>query len=217
MTVGEPIRSSGCLIIVSGPSGAGKTSICTPALARLQGIELSVSTTTRACRGTERDGVDYHFVTSERFEEMIRRGEFAEWAEVHGNRYGTSRAGLEASLARGRDVLLDIDVQGARQIKSAYPQAVSIFLLPPSRDHIERRLTARGTDSAETVRRRLRGACAEIGQLPEYDYFIVNDDLEKAIDAFLAIVKAERRRTGRFTADEIAKTLGAFASEEPEA
>jgi len=187
----------GCLFIVSGPSGAGKTSICTPALAVLQQIELSVSTTTRSPRTTEREGVDYRFVSDGEFATMVARDAFAEWAEVHGKRYGTSRGALETRLAAGHDVLLDIDVQGARQIKAAYPDAVAIFLVPPSPEHIEQRLSARGTDSDETVKRRLSNACAEIARLPGYDYFIVNDDLEEAKDAFLAIVKAERQRTSR--------------------
>ena len=146
MNVGDAhLHRTGCLFIVSGPSGAGKTSICTPALARLERLELSVSTTTRAPRGQEVEGVDYRFTTRENFDAMVARGEFAEWAEVHGNRYGTPRSELDRALHAGRDVLLDIDVQGAAQIRKAYPGAVSIFLLPPTREHIERRLTGRGT------------------------------------------------------------------------
>ncbi len=211
LNVGDAhLHRTGCLFIVSGPSGAGKTSICTPALARLERLELSVSTTTRAPRGKEVDGVDYRFTSRENFDAMVERGEFAEWAEVHGNRYGTPRSGLDAALRSGRDVLLDIDVQGAAQIREAYPRAVSIFLLPPTREHIQRRLTGRGTDAPETVRRRLDAACAEIGQLPEYDFFIVNDELDEAIEAFLSIVRAERFRTSRFNPARLKTALKLF-------
>ena len=200
-------------VAVLGHGGAGKTSLCTPALARLQRIELSISTTTRALRGKERDGIDYRFVVGEEFDAMVAAGEFAEWAEVHGNRYGTSRADLDACLARGRDVLLDIDVQGASQIKAIYPQSVSIFLLPPSRTHVEQRLIARDTDTPETVRRRLEGACAEVDHIRQYDYFIINDDLEEAIATFVAIVGTERHRTTRFPDDQLSKLLAEFDAE----
>jgi len=211
------IRRKGCLFIVSGPSGAGKTSICTPALARLQGIALSVSFTTRGPRGTEIDGRDYHFVTAERFDEMVEAGAFAEWAEVHGNRYGTARSTLDDALDAGRDVLLDIDVQGAEQILRAYPEAVAIFLLPPSRARLEERLRGRGTDDEATVRRRLVNAFREIQGVRRYRYMIVNHELDAAVDEFLAIVMAERCRVALIEPLELERVVEGFAVEASEA
>ncbi len=207
---GREVPRSGCLFIVSGPSGAGKTSICAPALAKLEGIEISVSVTTRAPRGGEADGVDYRFVSEQRFDEMNARGEFAEWAEVHAHRYGTRRDTIDAVIAAGRDLLLDIDVQGARQIKAAYAQAVSVFLLPPSPQQLERRLRGRGTDGPATVRKRLTNACREVQALPGYDYLIVNEDLGAALDTFLSIVRAERARLGRVATEEQRRIVQAF-------
>ncbi len=194
---GREIRRQGCLFIVSGPSGAGKTSICTPALAELEGVALSISITTRAPRRGETDGVDYRFVDEAEFDRLLALNGFAEWAEVHGHRYGTSRDALDEALAAGRDLLLDIDVQGARQVKSAYPDSVSIFLLPPSKEHLRTRLQGRGTDSPETVVHRLQNACREIAAFDTYDYTIVNEDLRGAVDQFISIVRAERQRTSR--------------------
>ena len=207
---GHDIRRRGCLFIVSGPSGAGKTSICNPVLARLSDISLSVSYTTRKARKGEREGVDYRFVDTATFERMVAAGEFAEWAEVHGNRYGTSRADVEVSLVAGRDLLLDIDTQGAEQIKRAYREAVSIFLLPPSREQLERRLVGRATDDQEAVRVRLQNACAEIGQLGGYDYFIVNADLESAVGGLMSIIAAERRRVARVDVGDLRRVIRSF-------
>ena len=143
---GTVVRRQGGLFIVSGPSGSGKTSIATPVLAAFGDMRLSVSVTTRAPRPGERDGVDYHFIDDAEFARRVGAGELAEWAEVHGRRYGTPRAPIDHAIAEGSDLLLDIDVQGASQIKRAYSDAVSVFLLPPSRAHLEERLVARGTD-----------------------------------------------------------------------
>jgi guanylate kinase len=207
---GRTVSRRGCLFIVSGPSGAGKTSICAPAIAKLQGLEISVSVTTRAPRNGEIDGVAYHFVGSQRFEEMKKQGAFAEWAEVHGSRYGTPRDTIDRAIAEGRDLLLDIDVQGAQQLKAAYPEAVSVFLLPPSPEHLERRLRARGTDDSAAVRNRLANACGEVRALPSYDYLIVNEDLGAALDAFLSIVRAERIRMSRLAPEEKSRIVQAF-------
>ncbi len=204
------IARRGILFIVSGPSGAGKTSLSSRALTELSGLELSVSLTTRAPREGEADGVAYHFVTQERFRRMVDGGELAEWAEVHGNYYGTPRAPIDGALAEGRDLLLDIDVQGARQIKGAYPEAVAIFLLPPDRAQLEQRLAGRGTDAPEVVAERLRNACGEIASLTNYDYAVVNDDLVEAYGAFESIVRAERCRRTRVSAEDWTRVIDAF-------
>jgi guanylate kinase len=211
---GKSVRRSGCLFIVSGPSGVGKTSISTPALERLEGLEASVSVTTRKPRGGESDGVEYHFVSDEEFDRMLATDDFAEWAEVHGNRYGTAKSVVRAALDDGRDLLLDIDVQGAEQIKSSHPGAVTVFLLPPSRERLRERLVGRGTDDPRTVETRLKNACREISSLARYDYVLVNDDLDRAREEFISIVRAERRRTDRIVQGDRAELIRAFASEQ---
>jgi guanylate kinase len=204
------IERVGCLFIVSGPSGAGKTSICTPALAELEDIHPSVSVTTRMPRGDEVDGVDYRFVDEPVFERMRDAGEFAEWAEVHGNCYATPRRAIEDALAAGRDLLLDIDVQGAEQVKTGYPDAVSVFLLPPSRDRLRERLERRGTESAEKLSERLANACEEIAALRNYDYLIVNEELEFAVEEFISILRGERQRVARLRDDSVRGILDSF-------
>lgn len=207
---GRPVRRRGCLYIVSGPSGAGKTSIAQPVLAALQGMEMSVSVTTRAPRSGEVDGVDYRFVSDDDFDAKIAAGALAEWALVHGYRYGTEKAPIDRCLEGGRDLLLDIDVQGASQIKRAYPNAVSVFLLPPTRARLEERLRGRGTDDRGTVERRLRAACGEIESLSSYDYVIVNDHLPSAVEQFLSIVRSERHKVARIRQDDLDAILAAF-------
>ncbi|HXG53400.1 MAG TPA: guanylate kinase [candidate division Zixibacteria bacterium] len=187
----------GIVFIVSAPSGTGKSTVIGKLLSLLPDIRLSVSCTTRARRGSEVDGREYHFVTPRQFAAMRARGAFAEWAKVHGFFYGTPRAPLDRSIARGVDVLLDIDVQGARKIKRRYPRAVSIFLLPPSWKELERRLARRGTEGRETIRRRLANARREIRELMRYDYYVVNDNVRKAVGLLRAIVLAERQKTAR--------------------
>lgn len=207
---GKEITRAGCLFIVSGPSGAGKTSIAEPVLAALEGIEMSISLTTRSRRGDEVDGVDYHFVTDAVFDERVRAGDLAEWAEVHGFRYGTARSAIDLATAAGRDLLLDIDVQGAAQLKRHYPDAVSVFLLPPSRERLEERLRGRGTDDGTTVARRLEGACKEIASLAAYDYVVVNEHLPSAVEQFLGIVRSERHRVSRLRRDGIERAIASF-------
>lgn len=208
----QEVRRRGCLFIVSGPSGAGKTSICTPVLQQLTGIELSVSYTTRKPRAGERDGVEYRFVNAETFDRMVAAGEFAEWAEVHGSRYGTANAAVDAALEAGRDLLLDIDVQGAEQIKLAfpYPTAIAVFLLPPSRERLAARLVGRATENPESVRMRLHNACREIAAVGSYDYAIVNEDLESAVQGLLSIVQAERLRLRRMFEEDLGRVIRAF-------
>ncbi|MBN8727775.1 MAG: guanylate kinase [Xanthomonadales bacterium] len=186
---------SGTLYIVSAPSGAGKTSLVNALLEREPGIALSVSHTTRLPRAHERDGEQYHFVNRGVFDRMVAEGLFLEHAEVFGNAYGTSRAAVEPLLAAGRDVLLEIDWQGARQVRQALPGAVGVFILPPSRAELERRLRSRGSDDAETIARRLAGSRAEITHAHEFDYIVVNDGFADALADLLAIIASRRLRS----------------------
>ena len=204
------MRRQGCLFIVSGPSGSGKTSIASDVLPKVGDMSLSVSLTTRVPRAGETDGKDYHFTDDATFAARVAAGELAEWAEVHGYRYGTPREPIDRAIAGGTDLLLDIDVQGAKQIKEAYPAAVSVFLLPPSRERLEARLRARGTEAAATVKRRLEAACREIAGLTTYDYVIVNEHLAAAVEDFLAIVRSERRKVERLRSDDLARAVASF-------
>jgi len=207
--------SAADLFIVSSPSGAGKTTLIRRVLAdptvRRGSLHFSVSHTTRRPRPGEKDGREYHFVTEETFRDLQAKDGFLEWASVHGNLYGTSRMEVEPRLATGTDVLLDIDVQGARQVRSKVPEAVKIFVFPPSRDVLESRLRARASDSAEVVARRLAVAAAELSEFGEYDYAIINDDLEEAVDELRSIVVA--RRAGRSRRrDRLEAILKTFAT-----
>jgi guanylate kinase len=183
---------TGTLYIVAAPSGAGKTSLTRALLERDPGIVLSVSYTSRAPRPNEVDGVHYHFVTREQFETMIARGEFFEHAVVHGDLKGTSRMVVEETLRRGRDVLLEIDWQGARIVRAQMPDAVSIFILPPSRAELERRLRARASDSETTIQRRLADARQDLQHAAEFDYIVVNADFDAALAELCEIVTARR-------------------------
>ena len=190
-------KRKGVIFIISAPSGAGKTTLVKKLLKLFPDIALSVSCTTRAPRLGEVAGRDYYFVGEKKFAALRSRGGFAEWAGVHGYFYGTPRAPLERRVARGRDVLLDIDVQGARKIKLQYPEAVSIFVLPPSRRELEQRLARRGTDRKETIRKRLENARREMREIMRYDYVVENRDLRRAVEDAKAIVNAERLRVAR--------------------
>lgn len=192
-------RRPGIIFIVSAPSGAGKTTLTRRVLRVYPEMHLSVSFTTRAPRDGETPGKDYHFVSKKRFRRMLDAGGFAEWAEVHGNLYGTPRRVLERQLRRGTDVLLDIDVQGARQIKEHFLSAVAIFVLPPSLDELRRRLAGRGTDARKTIEQRWRHARHEIQEIQGYDYFIVNRDVKDAVKRLAAIIAAERLKVCRYT------------------
>ncbi|HHB11796.1 MAG TPA: guanylate kinase [Chromatiales bacterium] len=184
----------GTLFIVSAPSGAGKTSLIRALMERDPWIRFSVSHTTRPRRPGEVDGRDYHFVTRERFEQMVHEDAFLEYAEVFGNYYGTARSTVEALLAEGFDVMLDIDWQGARQVRQRMPGAVSVFVLPPSRQALEARLRSRGQDPEEVVQARMRQAESEMSHYAEYDYLLVNDRFEDAVDDLGSIVHARRLR-----------------------
>jgi len=190
-------KRQGIIFIISAPSGGGKTTLIEGLRSAYPEIKLSVSCTTRGRRSGEVNGRDYQFITRRRFGAMRARGEFAEWARVHDFLYGTPRGPVDRCVSSGRDIILDIDVQGARKIKRAYPGAVSIFLLPPSMRELERRLALRGTDRKETIRRRLANARGEIGEVIKYDYYVVNRDVSAAIEVLRAIVEAERAKTSR--------------------
>lgn len=186
--------ATGILFIVAAPSGAGKSSLVRALLERESGICLSVSHNTRPPRPKEVDGRDYHFVSRAAFEEMIEADQFFEHAEVHGDLKGTSMTAVAPLLEQGRDVLLEIDWQGARQVRRKVPSCRSIFILPPSRDELERRLRGRASDSEATIQRRLVNSRAEVAHADEFDYLVVNDDFDVAVDDLQAIVRAERLR-----------------------
>jgi guanylate kinase len=186
---------AGALFIVAAPSGAGKTTLVKMLLERDAGIGLSVSYTTRAPRPGEQNGREYHFVDLAAFLAMRERGEFLESAEVHGNHYGTSRVWIERQMATGQDILLEIDWQGAQQVRKVFPGCVGIFVLPPSVEELERRLHGRGQDSAETIARRTAAALDEMRHVNEFDYVIINNKLPEAVEDLLSVVRAVRLRT----------------------
>lgn len=192
--MGFEAKRKGILFVISAPSGAGKTTLCKEIMKLFPEIELSVSCTTRPKRRGEVDGRDYHFIDKDRFREMIDEGAFAEWAEVHGELYGTTVDTLNAAEGKGIDLILDIDWQGAKEIKKKLDRGVYIFILPPSMKELEKRLRSRGQDSKEVVNKRLENAKAEVEQAVWYDHSIVNDNLEEAVKCLESIIIAERRR-----------------------
>jgi guanylate kinase len=198
------------VFVVSAPSGSGKSTLVHRLRQQDPGLIFSVSWTTRLPRGKERPGQDYNYVSRQEFEAAIARGEFLEHAEVFGNYYGTHRGVLERAQAEGKDLLLDIDVQGAGQLKIKVPDAVSIFILAPSRNDLETRLRARSEDAEEVIERRLRGASREIRNYSAYDYVLVNQDVEKSVDTLAAIVKAERVRRSRMER-QVQRILATFS------
>ncbi len=190
--------SYGSLFVISAPSGAGKTTLLKMVLQNLSGLAFSVSHTTRPKRPGEIDGRDYHFVSHDEFLRLQSAGGFLEWAEVHGNLYGTGRAQVEHAMAQGLDILLDIDVQGARQVREARVEHTwLLFIAPPDMAELERRLTGRGTDAAEVIALRLANARREMSSMDLYDFVVVNDMIERAADTIRAIIIAERSRTRR--------------------
>lgn len=195
MKTGLPYRP--CPLVLAAPSGTGKTTIAHELVDRFARFVFSVSATTRAPRGDEQDGVDYEFLTREAFEDLIRRDRLVEWAEVHGHLYGTPKRNLEAAADRGEHVVLDIDVQGARQIRDRVPEAITVFVFPPSASALWRRLTARGTEDLTEVERRLRAAREELRVAREFDYIVVNDELDRAVSRVHTIVEAEGHRPDR--------------------
>jgi guanylate kinase len=177
----QVMPTKGHLFIISGPSGTGKSTIVKATLKKRPQLGYSISFTTRPPRVDEEDGVDYHFINEDTFRKKIEANELAEWAEVHGHLYGTSARYIEETLASGRDVLLDIDVEGTKRLSARYPEAISVFITPPTMIDLEKRLNRRGTDSSEVVARRLKSAEAEMAHVQYYDHVIVNDDLAKAL------------------------------------
>ena len=192
----DALGMSGNLFVVVAPSGAGKTSLVAELLARESNIKLSISYTTRAPREGEAHGREYHFVSRDAFERMIASGDFLEHANVYGNYYGTSRRWIEGELAGDHDVLLEIDWQGARQVRALFPAMVGIFILPPSLSELKRRLESRGKDAPEVIARRLAGARDEVSHVLEFEYIIVNESFESAVSDLQAVVRASRVARG---------------------
>ena len=188
---------TGLLYVITAPSGAGKSSLIKALLAQDPGLALSVSYTTRAPRPAEQDGREYHFVDPPRFQAMLERGEFLESAEVHGHRYGTSQKVIEQTRAAGKDLLLEIDWQGAEQVRRLHPDCIGIFILPPSLAELERRLRKRAQDSDTVIRRRLENAVEEMSHAVEFKYAIINNHFDDALRDIAAVVRAERLATGR--------------------
>ena len=208
---------SGNLIIVSGPSGAGKSALAARVLQTLPKLKFSVSYTTRRSRGAEQNGVDYFFVTRPEFQSLIQGGELLEWAEVHGNLYGTSERYVQDLLETGNDVLLDIDVQGAHIIRGKRPDSVGIFILPPSFQVLENRLRNRSLDDEITVERRLKIACEEIHHYRNYDYLIINEDMDSAASELHSIIVSARCRLASRVqpAESILASFGGMDAEDP--
>jgi guanylate kinase len=202
-----PTTFSGSLFMVVAPSGAGKSTLVNALLAQEPDLQLSISTTTRAPRPNEADGVQYHFTTPSDFVARAERGEFLEWAEVHGNYYGTSRIEVEKDMRAGTDILLEIDWQGARQVRKQFPRTAGIFILPPSIEALEQRLYKRGQDAPQVITRRLLAAGGEIAHAPEFEYVIINEEFTVALSELRAIVTATRCRF----AQQAARNASLFA------
>jgi guanylate kinase len=211
------MAGSGSLFIVSGPSGAGKSALSRTALQTIPGLKFSISYTTRPPRGSECDGVEYHFVDRATFETLVQRGDLLEWAEVYGNCYGTSRQVLDDALGKGDDMLLDVDVQGARTIRSRRPKAITVFVLPPSYQVLRDRLESRKEDKKYVIEQRLKIARKEIDTYSDYDYLIINDKLEKSVEELRAIIIGSRCRMAARAgaAESIVATFGGVDAEDP--
>lgn len=199
------VKRSGLLLVVSGPSGAGKGTICKELLKKNKEIKLSVSATTRKPRNGEVDGVNYFFIEKEKFAQMIDNGEFLEYAQIYDNFYGTPKAAIMECLEKGQDVILEIEMQGAKQIKEVCPEGVFIFVLPPSLKELKNRIVGRGTETAEEIEKRFSCAFEEINRIVDYDYFVVNDDLEKSVKDIESIISSEKNKVTRYKNNIIEK------------
>jgi guanylate kinase len=197
------------VFIISAPSGSGKSTLVHRLLQAVPGLTFSISYTTRPPRASETNGVDYIFISRAEFQARLAHGEFLEYAEVFGNYYGTNRNTFEKAAHEGKDLVLDIDVQGARQLKVAIPEAISVFVLPPSREVLEQRLRARSQDSEEVIERRLKGAAEEVRNYTQYDYVLINRELEESAARLVSIVRAERLRKARME-EEVRPILESF-------
>lgn len=195
----------GFLIVLSGPSGVGKNTLMNRVIPRIPNLQYSVSATTRPPRPGEVDGVDYFFVSEEEFDQMIAEDEFLEWAEFVGNRYGTPKSFVQEQIQQGRTVIMDVDIQGALQIKQKLDDAVLVFLLPPTWEELRNRLNKRGKDPMETIAKRLERSFEELKYIVDYDYFIVNDHLDKAAERLMTIINAERYRVARADLESMKK------------
>lgn len=193
----EPSKNRGVLFIISAPSGTGKSTLTRELLSRCRDLEYSVSMTTRERRPSETEGVEYDFTDESKFQKMIEKGKFAEYAKVHGHYYGTQKSTIDGALTKGRDILLDVDIQGAAKIRSTYPGCVAIFLMPPSLKVLEERLRNRGTEDEARLRNRLDAAGRELECAKDYDYVVVNENIENAAKRLCEIVNVERTRRGR--------------------
>ncbi len=191
-------KKTGTLIVLSGPSGAGKGTICNELLKQVDTLSLSISMTTRSPRGNEVDGKDYYFVTKEQFEEDIKKGNFLEYAKVHGdNYYGTPKRKVEESLASGKDIILEIDIQGALEVKEKMEESIFIFIMPPSMRELKDRLIKRNTESKDKIIERFKNAYKEINEVTKYNYIVINDEIQNAVDKVKAIILAEKCRVDR--------------------
>lgn len=199
------MKRKGLLLVVSGPSGAGKGTICKEFLQNNEDVKLSISATTRNPRGGEVDGVNYFFVTKEKFKYMIDNNELLEHAQIYDNFYGTPKAAILENLEKGNDVVLEIEMQGARQIKDVYPEGVFIFILPPSLDELKNRIVGRGTETEEQINKRFGSAIDEICQIEDYDYFIVNNDIKTSAQELEHIISAEKNKVYRYKENIIKK------------
>ena len=192
------VKRKGLLLVVSGPSGAGKGTICKSILDQNDHIKLSISATTRKPRTGEVHGVNYFFIEKEEFKTMIEQGEFLEYAQIYDNFYGTPKAAIMETLEKGQDVILEIEMQGARQVKEVYPEGIFVFVLPPSLKELKNRIVGRGTETAEEIEKRFSCAFEEIKQIDDYDYFIVNQDVEKSVKELESIISSEKNKVTRY-------------------